>query len=134
VIHDDSGTYFLNGVVTGSERLRFGFMTRGFNRICGPSDDRLGSEVMGGGADDGGGGGGRGGETGSDGMGTWVCIGDWYMSCCGDMRKGLAGVGDTDGMGDMGAPIPKAESCIRLGMAIKLEFMSNPRFALSQLV
>jgi hypothetical protein len=53
------------------------------------------------------------------------------------MRKGLAGVGETDGMGDMGdmgAPIPKAESCIRLGMAIRLEFMSKPRVALSQLV
>lgn len=73
---DYSGTYFLKGVVTGSERLRFGFITRGFNRICGPSDDRLGSAVMGGGAEDGGGGG-RGEETGSDELGTWDCIGDW---------------------------------------------------------
>jgi hypothetical protein len=31
--------YFLNGVVTGSERLRLGFITNGFSRICGPSDD-----------------------------------------------------------------------------------------------
>jgi hypothetical protein len=32
-------TYFLNGVVTGSEWLKFGFITKGFSRICGPSDD-----------------------------------------------------------------------------------------------
>lgn len=32
-------TYFLNGVVTGSEWLKFGFITNGFSRICGPSDD-----------------------------------------------------------------------------------------------
>lgn len=32
-------TYFLNGVVTGSEWLRLGFMTRGLSLICGPSDD-----------------------------------------------------------------------------------------------
>lgn len=31
--------YFLNGVVTGSEWLRLGFITNGFSRICGPSDD-----------------------------------------------------------------------------------------------
>jgi hypothetical protein len=133
VIHDASETHFLKGVVTGRERLRFGFITRGFNRICGPSDDRLGSEVMGGGAEDSGAGGILEG-TGIGGIGTWLCIGDWYMSCCGDMRKGLAGVGETDGMGDIGAPIPKAESCIRLGMAIRLEFMSKPKVALSQLV
>lgn len=32
-------THFLNGVVTGSEWLKFGFITNGFSRICGPSDD-----------------------------------------------------------------------------------------------
>lgn len=32
-------THFLNGVVTGSEWLRFGFITNGFKRICGPSED-----------------------------------------------------------------------------------------------
>lgn len=120
-------TYFLKGVVTGNERLRFGFITKGFRRICGPSDVRLGNEVIGGGADDGGGS--CGGETGIDGMGAWVGIGDWYMSCCGDMRNGLAGVGETEGIGDMGAPIPKDVSCIKLGMAIKLELTSNPRAA-----
>lgn len=31
-------THFLNGVVTGSEWLKFGFITNGFSRICGPSD------------------------------------------------------------------------------------------------
>lgn len=45
-------THFLKGVVTGRERLKFGFITRGLSRICGPSDDRLGSEVIGGGAED----------------------------------------------------------------------------------
>jgi hypothetical protein len=121
-------THFLKGVVTGSERLRFGFMTKGFRRICGPFEDRLGSEVIGGGAEDGGAICG-GGETGIGGMGAWVGIGDWYMSCCGDMRNGLAGVGETEGIGDMGVPIPKDVSCIRLGMAIKLELTSNPRAA-----
>jgi hypothetical protein len=48
------------------------------------------------------------------------------------MRNGLAGVGETDGMGDMGAPMPKDGSCIRLGMAIRLELTSNPRAAWSQ--
>lgn len=124
-------THFLKGVVTGNERLRFGFMTKGFRRICGPSDDRLGSEVIGGGAEDGGAI--CGGETGIGGMGAaWVGIGDWYMSCWGDMRNGLAGVGETEGIGDMGAPIPKDVSCIRLGMAIKLELTSNPRAVGSQ--
>lgn len=118
-------------MVTGSDRLRFGFITSGFSRICGPSEVRLGSEVMGGGAEDGAGGGGWG-ETGREEMGAWDCIGDWYISCWGDIRKGLGGAGETDGMGDMGAPMPKEESCIRLGMAIKLEFISNPRVALSQ--
>ena len=51
------------------------------------------------------------------------------MSCCGDMRNGLAGVGETEGIGDMGPPIPKDASCIRLGMAIKLGLTSNPRAA-----
>lgn len=32
-------TYFLKGVVTGSEWLRFGFITSGLSRIWGPSDD-----------------------------------------------------------------------------------------------
>lgn len=87
-------THFLKGVVTGNERLRFGFMTKGFRRICGPSDDRLGSEVIGGGAEDGGAICG-GGETGIGGMGAaWVGIGDWYMSCwggtCGMDWRGLA--------------------------------------------
>jgi hypothetical protein len=44
-------SYFLNGVVTGSDRLRLGFMTNGFNRICGPSGDRGGNDVIGGGAE-----------------------------------------------------------------------------------
>lgn len=67
-------------------------------------------------------------------MGAWGCIGDWYMSCCGDIRKGLTGVGETDGIGVMGAPIAKEESCIRLGMAIRFGFISKPRVALSQAV
>ena len=37
--HSKSDPYFLNGVVTGSEWLRFCFITSGFSRICGPSDD-----------------------------------------------------------------------------------------------
>jgi hypothetical protein len=38
--------YFLNGAVTGSEWLKFGFMTSGFNRIWGPSLDRGGNALM----------------------------------------------------------------------------------------
>lgn len=105
-------THFLKGVVTGSEWLKFGFITSGFNRICGPPDDRLGRVVIGGGATDGITGGGE--ETGIEGigvwlcgwLGTWLCIGDWYISWGGDIRKGLAGVGETDEMGDIGAPMP----------------------------
>lgn len=123
--------YFLNGVVTGNERLRFGFITKGFRRICGPSDNRLGNEVIGGGAEDGSESCG-GAEMGIDGMGAWVGIGDWYMSCCEDMRNGLAGVGETEDIEDMGTPIPYDVSCIKLGMAIKLELTSNPRAAWSQ--
>lgn len=71
----ESETYFLKGGVTGNDRLRFGFITNGFRRICGPSDVRLGNEVIGGGAEDGGAICGAG-ETGTDGMGAWVGIGD----------------------------------------------------------
>lgn len=42
-------THFLKGVVTGSDRLRLDFITNGFNRICGPSDERGGNVVIGGG-------------------------------------------------------------------------------------
>lgn len=34
-------SYFLNGVVTGSEWLKLGFMTRGLSLICGPSEGLL---------------------------------------------------------------------------------------------
>ena len=72
---EKSETHFLKGGVTGNDRLRFGFITNGFRRICGPSDVRLGHEVIGGGAEDGGAICGAG-ETGTDGMGAWVGIGD----------------------------------------------------------
>ena len=42
-------THFLKGVVTGREWLRFGFITNGFNLICGPSEVRFGRLLMGGG-------------------------------------------------------------------------------------
>lgn len=64
-------TYFLNGVVTGREWLRLGFITSGFNRICGPSDERLGKELIGGGADI------RGGGGDAIGTGGEVCMGGW---------------------------------------------------------
>lgn len=63
-------THFLKGVVTGSERLKLGFITKGLSLICGPSDDRLGNVVIGGGAEEGGGIGGGGEETGIDGIGA----------------------------------------------------------------
>jgi hypothetical protein len=60
-------THFLKGVVMGNERLRLGFMTNGFKRICGPSDDRLGREVIGGGGE----------EIGMvDGTGAWLGTGE----------------------------------------------------------
>ena len=68
----------MNGVVTGREWLRLGFITRGFNRICGPSDDRGGRELMGGGGADI-----RGGAGGGDAidMGGDACMGGgWYTS------------------------------------------------------
>lgn len=65
-------SHFLNGVVTGSEWLRLGFMTRGFKRICGPSDERVGNEVIGGG---GGGADMEGGGGEATGAGDGVCIG-----------------------------------------------------------
>lgn len=106
--------------------MRLGFITKGFKRICGPSDVRLGSVVIGGGAADGMAGGGD--ETGIGGTGAWLCMGDWYISCGGETRYGLAGVGDeTEGIGDMGAPIPKPGSAIRLGIDIKCELTSNER-------
>lgn len=92
-------------------------MTNGFKRICGPSEDRLGREVIGGGAADGMTGGGE--ETGKEGTGAWLCMGDWYISCGGDTRNGLAGLGGTEDIGDMGPAMPKAGSAIRLGMDIK---------------
>lgn len=62
VFHQET-TYFLNGVVTGSEWLKLGFITSGFSLICGPSDDRLTTGRPGGG-EDGITGGGRGGGGG----------------------------------------------------------------------
>lgn len=100
-------------------------MTNGFNRICGPSEDRLGREVIGGGAADGMTGVGE--ETGIDGTGAWLCIGDWYISWGDDIRNGLAGVGGTEDMGEMGVAMPKAGSAIRFGMDIKCELTSKER-------
>ena len=54
-------------------------------------------------------------------------MGDWYISCWGDIRNGLVGVGETDGIGDMGVPIAKDGSAMRFGMAIREESTSNPR-------
>ena len=64
--------------MTGREWLRFGFITSGFNRICGPSEDRGGSELMGGGGADirSGGGGGDAIDIG----GGEACMGGWYTS------------------------------------------------------
>lgn len=55
------------------------------------------------------------------------------MSWVGDSRYGLAGVGETEGIGDMGAPpIPNAGSAIKLGMDIKCELTSKERAPWSQ--
>lgn len=86
-------------------------MTNGFKRICGPSEDRLGREVIGGGAADG--------MTGVEEETGMEGTGDWYISCGEDTRNGLAGLGGTEDIGDMGPAIPKAGSAIRLGMDIK---------------
>jgi hypothetical protein len=59
-------------------------------------------------------------------------MGDWYMSWGVDIRKGLAGVWGTEGIGDMGMPNPDPGSAIRLGMDIKLEFTSKERAPWSQ--
>lgn len=106
-------------------------MTNGFKRIWGPSDDRLGREVIGGGAADGMAGVGE--ETGMDGIGVWDCMGDWYISWVGDSRYGLTGVGETEGIGDMGAPpIANAGSAIKFGIDIKWELTSKERAPWSQ--
>lgn len=70
---------------------------------------------------------GGGDETGIGEIGAWLCMGDWYISCGGDARNGLPGPGETEGIGDMGSPIPKPGSAIRLGMDIKCELTSNER-------
>lgn len=110
-------TYFLKGVVTGRERLRLGFITNGFNRIWGPSDDRGGNEVMGGGGADT-----RGGVTGGDtGARGWDGMGDWYTSCGDGTRYGLeqgGAIGET--------PIPYDGSIMRFGMVINCALRSNP--------
>lgn len=118
-------THFLKGVVTGREWLKLGFITNGFNRICGPSEDRLGREVIGGGAADGMTGVGE--DTGIGGTGVWLCMGDWYISCGEDIRNGLSGVGGTEDIGDIGVAIPKAGSAIKLGMDIKCGLTSKER-------
>jgi hypothetical protein len=53
-------------------------------------------------------------------------MGDWYISCCGDIRNGLAGAGETDGIGDMGVPIANDGSAIKFGMAMREESTSTP--------
>lgn len=100
-------------------------MTSGFKRICGPSEDRLGKEVIGGGAADGMAGVGE--ETGIGGTWVWPCIGDWYISCGADIRNGLAGVGGTEDIGDMEVAIPNVGSVIKFGMDIKCELTSKER-------
>lgn len=70
---------------------------------------------------------GGGDETGIGGIGAWLCMGDWYISCGGDTPKGLVGAGETEGIGDIGSPIPKPGSAIKLGIDIRCELTSNER-------
>lgn len=72
-------THFLKGVVTGREWLRFGFITNGFNLICGPSEARFGRLLIGGGGPANRGGAAAGGdETGTGvGWGEVGMLGDW---------------------------------------------------------
>lgn len=71
-------------------------------------------------------------DTGIDGRGAWLCIGDWYISRGDDIGNGVVGVGETEDIGDMGAAMPKAESAIRLGIDIKCELTSKGRAPCSQ--
>ena len=56
---------------------------------------------------------------------TWLCMGEGYISWGGDTLKGLAGAGETGGIGDMGAPMPNPGSAIRFGIDIRWELTSK---------